>query len=262
MIRCSQCGAENEETAKFCRNCGAPLRGDSSPTREEICKRRTILYKPLVDPSVVKLAGEQAKVKLFTRLGIFKPKPEQIQFVSLEKFYEPFIIVSGSYSIDYYREEVYTIDVAGDVKEIILFDRTIKLEPSEARGRERSQKITLLGEERVIYEDKAQLAFDKDGKEVKLDQIPPGPSEENPEKILAELGEKAELRMSPVEEVEILRSRILKRPQKMKRAISELFKVSERLLVYVPFYRAVYKHVESGDEKNLIINGVTGKIVS
>lgn len=232
---------------------------DSSQAREEICERKTILYKPLVDPSVAKLAGEQAKVKLFARLGIFRPKPEQIQFVSLEKFYEPFIIVSGAYSIDYIREGNYTLELASDVREVTLFDRTIKLEPS---GRGRTQRMTLVGEERVTYDDKAQLVFDSGGNEVKLDQIPPGPSEEEPDKILAELGEKiGTLRTPPVEEVEALRSRIVKRPQKIKRVISELFKVSERLLVYVPLYRAVYKNTESGDEKILKINGITGKIV-
>jgi len=236
---------------------------DSSQVREEICERRTILYKPLVDTSVAKLAGEQAKAKLFARLGIFKPKREQIQFVSLEKFYEPFIIINGAYSIDYIREETYTLEVAGDVREVTLFDRTIKLEPSEARGRRRTQRITLVGEERVTYEDKAQLVFDNKGDEVKLDQFPPGPSEENPDMILAELGEKIDtLKAPPVEEVEALRSRIVKRPQKIKRIISELFKVSERLLVYVPFYRAVYKNTESGEEKILKINGITCKIAS
>ena len=53
-----------------------------------------------MDPTVARVTGERLKNQLFTRYGFFKPKSEEIQFVSLEKFYEPYIVTSGRYFID------------------------------------------------------------------------------------------------------------------------------------------------------------------
>lgn len=265
-IRCPNCGVENVVSAKFCSKCGAPLQSEASLIPEDICERRIIVYKPSVDPSVAKIAGEQAKIKLFTRLRLFKPKPEEIQFVSLEESYEPYILVNGTYSIDYCREGTYTINIDKEVKEVILFGQTIEPEPLDKVQRMRggkTQKITLFGEERIIYEDKTHLLLDKTGKEVSLDEIPPGPSEEDPEKILADLGEKMrEIEISTEKEVEIVRSRIAKRPPNIKGINSELFQISERILVYVPIYKVVYRNLKKNEEKTLKINGITAKIIS
>lgn len=265
-IRCPNCGVENLESAQFCSKCGAPLQGGGSLIPEDICERRMIVYKPLVDPSVAKIAGEQEKIKLFTRFRLFKPKPEEIQFVSLEESYEPYILVNGTYSIDYCREGVYTININDEVKEVILLGQAIEPEPIGRVQRGlggKTKKITLVGEERIIYEEKAHLLLDKEGGEVPLDEIPPGPSEEDPEKVLEEFGEEIRVvEVSPEREVEILRSRIAKRPPKIKRIISELFQISERIIVYVPIYKILYRNIKKNEEKTLKINGITAKIIS
>ncbi len=258
MIKCPKCGVENKETSKFCSKCGAPLQKEAPKIPEDICKRRIVVYKPLVDPGVAKIAGENEKTKLFSRFGIFKRSPDEIQLVSFEKFYEPYMIVNGTYDIDYYREGAYTIEVADDVTEIVLFNNVIKPETSSHDG----QKAKIVGEERIKYEDKAYLLLDKKGNELPLDQIPPAPSEENPEKILAGLKEKAsKIETNPEEEVEIVRTKIVKRPKDIKKVISELFKVSERILVYVPMYHIVYRHPNTNEEKSIDINGITAKTV-
>lgn len=261
IIRCPNCGVENVESTKFCSKCGDLLQDETSLIPEDICERRKIVYKPIVDPSVAKIAGEQTKIKLFTRLRLLKPKPEEIQFVSLEESYEPYILVNGTYSIDYCREAIYTVNIDKEVKEIIILGQTIEPEPLDKVQRslgDKTQKITLVGEELIIYEDKAQILLDKKGKEVPLEEIPLAASEEEPEKILARLGENiGKIETSLDREVEILRSRIAKRPSKIKRTISELFQISDRIIVYVPIYKIVYRNVKTSEEKTLKINGIT-----
>ena len=59
------------------------------PSNEKIAERKTIVYETRVDPTVMKLAGEKVKHQLFARFGLLKPKPEEVQFVSMNKYYEP-----------------------------------------------------------------------------------------------------------------------------------------------------------------------------
>ena len=46
------------------------------PPKEKIAKRKTIVYQTLVDPTVIKVAAEKLKNKLFVKFGFLKPKPE------------------------------------------------------------------------------------------------------------------------------------------------------------------------------------------
>lgn len=225
-----------------------------------MAERKLIIYKTLVDPAVVKVAGEKVKNKLFVRFGFFKPKPEEIHFVSIDKYYEPYIVVSGNYLIDYYRGSTYTINVDAKVREVIVFDH--KLEPelpkeSSAKG---YKLIKVEGEEHLLYEDKASLILDKTGREVLLEQLPSAPSEENPKRMLTELGENAKkLEIASDADVGILRSKIAKRPKSIKRIVRERFEIKERTIIYTPIYRVLFQNMKSGEVKALEFDGVTSK---
>jgi len=59
--------------------------------------------------------------------------------------------------------------------------------------------------------------------------------------------------------LEIIRSKILKRPKDASRIVKELFEVSERTIIYTPRFRLVYKNIKTGNEKTLEIDGVTSE---
>jgi hypothetical protein len=71
---------------------------------EKIAEKKTIVYETRVDPTVVKIAAEKVKDQLFTRFGFLRSNPNEVQFVSIEKYYEPYSMISGRYFIDYYRK--------------------------------------------------------------------------------------------------------------------------------------------------------------
>jgi hypothetical protein len=225
---------------------------------EKIAARKTIVYRTLVDPTVIKVAGEKLKNKMFVRFGFLKPKPEEIQFVSVEKHYEPYILISGKYTIDYYRTHTYTINVEEKVREVTLLNQKLKPEETKDPSSRGYKVIKLDGEENLLYEEKASLILDKTGREVPFEQLPSAPSEEHPAKMLGELGDKAKkLEIAPDADVDILRSRIVKRPENIKRIVHELFEVDERALIYTPIYEVLFKNVKTDEEKAIELDGIT-----
>jgi len=239
---------------------GVQLLTEKVPVNEKIAERKTIVYRTLVDPTVVKIAGEKLKNKLFVRFGFLKPKPEEIQFVSIDKYYAPYILISAKYMIDYCRTCAYTINVEAKVREVTLLNQKFKPEETKDPSSRGYKVIKLDGEENLLYADKASLILDKSGREVPLEQLPSAPSEEHPEKMLAELGDKAKkLEIAPDADLDIIRSRVVKRPNDIKRIVHELFEVDERALIYTPIYEVLFRNVKTGEEKAIELDGVTSK---
>ena len=236
---------------------------ETVPTSEKIVERKLIVYKTIVDPTVVKIAGEKLKNKLFVRFGFLKPKPEEIQFVSVGKYYEPYIVVNGKYIIDYYRKSAYMVNVDEKVQEVILFNQKIKPKAAKKPSAKGYKAIKLEGEERLLYKGKASLILDKTGREVSLKQLPSAPSEEHPKKMLVELGENAKkLEIASDADVGILRSKIVKKPTDIERIVRELFEVTERAVIYTPIYKVLFQNVKTGEVKALEFDGVTSKRIS
>ena len=107
-----------------------------------------------------------------------------------------------------------------------------------------------------MNEVKASLILDKSGQEVPPKELPSAPSERNPKKILAEFGVKE---IAPDVDLDIIRSRILKRPRDINRLVKELFQVSERAVIYTPRFRVSYRNANTGEEKTVEFDGVTAE---
>jgi hypothetical protein len=219
--------------------------------KENIVERKTIVYESHIDPTVIRVSGERLKTQLFSRYGLFKPRSEEIQFVSLDKYYEPYIIISGRYFIDYYRRCTYIFKVDDAVKEVVLLDSKFMPETSK-----NARIIKLHGEERLIHEAKAFLILDKNGQDAKVDNLPSAPSEKKPEKIIEEFGIGI---IGENVDVDFVRARIAMRPENMSRIVEEVFDITERSVIYTPRYKLAFKNVRTGEEKVLVLDGVTQK---
>ena len=136
---------------------------DNQLGKEFIVPRKTIVYETRVDPTVIRLAGEKVKQQPFTKFGLLKPKPEEIQFVSLEKYYQPFIVINGKYSIDYYRKCTYIVKVDDTVKEVVLLNTKFLPEHVAKGSYDTNSRIKLEGEERIVNEAKAFLFLNSQG---------------------------------------------------------------------------------------------------
>jgi hypothetical protein len=232
---------------------------------EKIPERSFIVYKTCIDPAVIKLAVEKMKKELFVRKGFFRrvrALPEDIQCVSIDKYYEPYIFLDGKYSIDYFLKRYLTLQVDEDAKEVVILGK--KIEPKIMNDPEEGAYgvTTIEAEIRLSHEEEAKLILDKVGREVPFEQIPLAPSEEDPQKILDEFNERAgKLQVAPDEEIEILRARIVQRPTDMDRVDTELFEVCERAVIYTPIYEITFQNAKTGKKKIVRMDGVTAKIL-
>jgi len=227
---------------------------------EKICDRKVVVYKTLLNPSVVRFMGEKLRRKIFLKFGFLKTKPSDIQLSSVEKVYEPFLILEAKYLIEYLRKREISFEVDPEVQEIIILDQSFKPELFEEARSKAGRIIRLEIKERLTREDRAYVVLNKKGIEVPLDSIPHAPSEEEPEKILEEHKENVGvLEFEPESEVEIVRSKIFKRPPDTFKVIRERFEVSDRSLIYVPIYEITFKNVKTGETRKVRIDGVNGK---
>lgn len=224
---------------------------------EKIPDRSFIVYKTCIDPAVIKLAIEKMKKELFVRKGFFRrllALPEDIQCVSIDKYYEPYIFLEGKYSIDYYLKRYLTLQVDEDAKEVVILGKKFETKPYGV--------TTIEAEIRLSHEEEAKFILDKVGREIPFEHIPLAPSEEDPQKILDEFNERAgKLQVAPDEEIEILRARIVQRPTDMDRVDTELFEVCERAVIYTPIYEITFQNAKTGKKKIVRMDGVTAKIL-
>ncbi len=229
---------------------------ENAPVKGNIVSRKTIVYETLIDPTVIRVASEKLKLQLFTRFGVLKPTPEEIQFVSIDKYYEPYIVVSGSYAIDYYRKCVYTVRVDDGVLEVILLKNRLFPERVAGSTVRDGSVIRLEGEERLVHSAKGSFILDRYGRDATLEKLPSAPSEKNPKKVISkfrieEIAENAD--------VDFVRDRLVKRPNDVKRTISETFEIGERVVIYTPQFRILYRNIRTGEEKALEFDGVTSE---
>ena len=228
----------------------------TTPASEKIPERNTIVYETRIDPTVIETIGEKIKAQLFIRFGFMKPKPEEVQLVSIDKYYELYIMVSGRYFIDYYRKCAYTVKVDNRVQEIILSNQKYRPnQPTDSSAKD-NNVLKLQGEERLTTEVKASLILDKFGQEVAPRELTSATPERNPKEILAAFGVKE---IAQDADLDIIRSKIFKRPKNINRVVTELFEVNERAIIYTPRFRVLYTNVKTGEGKAVEFDGVTAQ---
>ncbi len=233
-----------------------PVVVSSQPTwkKENIIKRKTLVYETHLDPSVVRVTGERQKKQLFARYRFFQPKSDEIQFVSMRKFYDPYVVVSGRYFIDYFRNSNYVFRVDDGVKEVVILDK--KFVPEGLRN---AKTVKLSGEERLVHEAKTFLIVDRNGRDAQVDNLPSAPSEDKPEKAI-EMNQIEELPVN--KDVDMARAKIAIRPGNISRIVEEVFDVTERTVIYAPRFSVVFKNMRTNEEKALIIDGVSSRRIA
>jgi hypothetical protein len=240
---------------------------NEAPTIPEvISKKKIVVYKSRVDPTIVKLTAEKMKAKLFTKPGFSKRKPKEVRVVSVDKYYEHYILIDADYSIRYFKKRLYVLGVDPETEEVKISGESYKPEVDENVAMESgdSRKVIRLEAEMwSSYQDRAYLVFDREGQEISPDQIPAAPSEDHPEEILKEFSKKTmSVQGSLQKEIGLVKSRIAKRPSAITKIEEELFQVSENTVIYSPIYEITFRDVGTGEEKFIKIDGVTAKIIS
>ena len=213
----------------------------------------------------MKLTAEKMKYKLFSKLAFSKNRSEEIRVVSVDKYYEPYVLIDAKYNVKYFRKRVYVLDVDDETEDVKILGASFTPETDSAPSNvnQNARRIVRLEAEMwSSYDDKVYLVLNRDGKEIPPDQVPAAPSEDHPEKILAEFKKSGMVELSPQKELELVKSRIIKRPSESAQIEDELFVVSEHAVIYSPVYEITFRNTKTGEERLVKIDGVTAKIVS
>jgi len=226
---------------------------------QKIVDTRTVILKSKFDSCKVKVQGEKLKTDFFVRFGFLKPKPKDVLLIAFSKYYEPYIVIGGKYSIDYCKRHNYALKVEDRTQALFIDGKKLKPEPLFARGDARV--IKLAGEEHFHYENETYVILDRMLQEVSAENLFLSPSESELENQRSGALDLRKPEISLEEEIAILRFKIAKRPEDVAEIIRENFEINERTIIYSPVYELTYKNLKNGRKVTAIINGVTGGVV-
>lgn len=229
------------------------------PTPKRTTEQKLIVYKTIVDPITMRLTVEKIKTQFYSKYGLLRPSPEEIQILSLDKEYEPYTIVDGKYTMDYYRKRTYVIPVNEKVLEINILNQTPKPQKTQDSL---GKTIQIEAEERLNCEEKAYLVLDRTGKVVSPQLVPSAPFEEDPQTVLSEIEKTQSLQTPTNSGIDILRTKIVKRPTKIERINQETFEIKEDAVIYTPVYKVKFQNQKTGEIKTVKFDAVTAKRIS
>ena len=70
------------------------------------------------------------------------------------------------------------------------------------------------------------------------------------------------VQVSPRKEIDLVKTRLVKRPSDIAEIENELFQISEHAVIYSPLYEITFRNVRTSEEKVVKIDGVSAKIIS
>lgn len=226
-------------------------------------RRKRIVLKSRYDQTVIKILAEKLKENVFPRKGFHKPKPIDIELISLEKYYEQYLIIKGKYSIDHCKSLSYSLKVEKDAHEVFLLNETLKPETNLDQSNDYST-IKINGVAHFHHEHEASCIMDKNGRDIESKELDDILKEENKKEKLNKIGLRKKIpksKISPEEEINLLRAKLVIRPKNTGEVIKEKFDINERKLVYIPLFELNFRNKKTEKEAVVKINGINGKIV-
>jgi hypothetical protein len=225
---------------------------------QKIVEPITVVLKTRLDSLMVRLQAETIKQNFFAKLGFLKPKVEDIQLVGSEKYYEPYIVIGGKYSLDYCRKHTFKIEVEKQTREIFIGGQKYEVLASKSE-KKLKQVIKLEGEDYAHYEKESFFVLDRMRREISLENFSFAPYDMQL-KGASDLDlNLRKVRISVNEIIELVRSRIAKRPPDLAEIIKEFFEITENTIVYRPFFEFTFHNKKANKYATLRVDGVSGE---
>ena len=225
---------------------------------QKVVEQKIVILKARLDPNKVKSLGEEKKRDFFVRSKFLKHKPAdtEVGLIGFSKYYEPFIIIGGRYSIDYCKKHLFEIKTDNKEDRLFVGGEEKRLEPCDTASPNRMFK--LVGEERCHYEDETFIVLDRLKREVPIEKLLLAPFEEEPENI--DTFDLRKVNISVDDEIDLIKSKIVNRPSNSDFIIKEIFEINDRMIVYNPIYELVFQDLKTTEETSILVEGISGKI--
>jgi hypothetical protein len=229
-----------------------------------MARRKKIVLKPRYDLTIIPLIAEKLKEEVFPRKRFHKPKPSEVKLSSVKKYYEQYLIIKGKYSLDHCKSLIYNLEVEKDAQKVFLLNETIKPETNTVTDSDECGLIKLSGVASFHYEDETCCVIDNKGQEINSQKLDNILNKKLNKEILTKSGLRKELskvQISTEEEINLVRTKLVKRPPNVGEVIKEMFEINERKIFYIPMFELNFENTKTGKEAVIKINGVTGKII-
>jgi hypothetical protein len=224
---------------------------------QKTAERKIIVYKSTVSPDGLKLIAEKMKDELFIK-RFSKPRPEDIQLVSIDRRYESYHLVNAKYSANICRNRIYILDVDEETEGVKISGKKLNPETVFGPNEEPRKVIKLEAEEFFTYEKQSYMVFDQDDREIPLDQVPTAPSEEKPEEIVERFcKEAANAEVSHRGVKGMLKNGIAERVLEGDKIEDENLQIFEDAVIYSPVFEILFRNAKTGEEKKVKVAGIT-----
>lgn len=230
---------------------------------ETIIQRKIIVFKPSVGIKAVRNIASKAKDQIFTRYPLIKSKSEETKIDTIDRYFEKYVVIDGKYNIEYSKKWCHSVNVDEAMQKLKIGNKNFEPNASEKNLEITYNTLILKGTGHFYKESRRRMIFDHEWNEVGIEQLPYLSFEEDPQEILdhsdAQLTKKD---LTDGKEVEILRSKIFKRPTDVQKIYNEAFKVTERAIIFKPMYKVCVSNIKTKKKVTFLIDGSNGKIKS
>ena len=230
----------------------APILSETITIPETIIQRKVIVFKPAFGIKAVRKISEKTKNKTFKKYLFLKSKPEETKIDSIDKYFEQYIVIDGKYVIDYSKNWNYLIQVDEEMQKLKISNKYFEPKILKNHLELPNKTLELEGTGRFYHESRLRIIFDQKWNEVGLERLPYLPFEEEPQELLDETDNRpGEKEFTVEKEVDILKEKIFERPSDVLKIYSEIFKVTERALIFKPMYKVRASHTKTQKKSDL-----------
>ena len=215
--------------------------------KEIINKKILVLRTKIHEDQIMEFANKK-KTSLFGNV-FSRPKSDEVEISSVELFYEPYWMISGSYSADYYRKNAYEVETDSNVTEVIIGKGTFPVKTESGtwsklrnsfKGGDRHNKLNIPVEEHVLLNIEEEVFLNSAGSDIKFPYKLDSDNLENfPEDVLK--ANKSNVRPTSVNEEEAVKFLIdilQQDSEENVRMIKEKIIVDKFFEIFVPIYEA------------------------
>lgn len=225
---------------------------------QKVVEPKVMVLKTRLDSKMIRLQVEEIKQQIFRKFRFIKPKLKDVNLVNSEKYFEPYIVIGGKYSLDYCRRHAFNLEVKNQTKELYIAGQKFEVLPSSS-GDSSKQIIKLEGEDYAHYETENFFVLDRMRREISPETFSFAPIEQQIEEKSKIDHNFRKIRLSKSEVIDILRSKIAKRPNDLVEIIKEVFEITENTIVYRPFFEFTFHNKQSNKYATIRIDGITGE---
>ena len=228
---------------------------------ETIIQRKVLVFKPSVEIKAVRKIASKAKDHFFKKYLFLKSKPEETMIDTIDKYFDKYVVIDGKYSIEYSKKWSHTINVDEEMQKLKIGNKNFEPKTLQNHLELHYKTLILKGIGHLYKESRLRMIFDSEWNRVGIEQLPYLSFEEDPQGILDHTTDQLTNENSTEEkEIEILKSKIFKRPSDFLKIYDEVFKVTERAIIFKPMYKVSVSHIKTKKKVTFLIDGSNGEI--